>query len=259
MRKRKSSSVPQGAPAWMNTYGDMVTLLLTFFVLLFSFSTVDANKMKQFLASFSNNIGILDGGLSLPEGEKLGDLPTDGDNVNRLADTENIEQELAAEMQSIENFMALYQKILQYVEERDLQTKVEVTGGTNEIRISFLDNVLFDSAKADLKPEASSLLAQISEALTAYQDDIQLIRVEGHTDNLPIRTPQFPTNWELSTARATNVTRFFVEKAGINPMSMAAAGYSEYHPVADNSTPEGRGRNRRVEIYLTRARFVQPE
>jgi chemotaxis protein MotB len=110
-----------------------------------------------------------------------------------------------------------------------------------------MEGALFDSGKADLKSEAIRLLDKIAPVLKQSQ---RPIRVEGHTDNVPIHTKEFPSNWELSTARAVNVLRYLVEKHEIPPQIISAAGYGEYHPIVPNDTAQNRSRNRRVEIII---------
>lgn len=113
--------------------------------------------------------------------------------------------------------------------------------------VRFADQVFFDLGKADLKPEAVEILNRLGPILKGIPNPI---RIEGHTDNLPINTAQFPSNWELSTYRATRVIRYFIEELGFSPDKLSAAGYGEYRPIADNDTPEGRSLNRRVDIVI---------
>lgn len=125
-----------------------------------------------------------------------------------------------------------------------------------KLTVNILDRVLFASGEADLKPEGEQVLSQVASVLTQHTN--RQIYVIGHTDNIPIRANTFsryPSNWELSTARATSAVRYLVEKAGINPLRMAAVGYGEFHPVADNSTAEGRAKNRRIAIVVMPEQF----
>jgi chemotaxis protein MotB len=125
-----------------------------------------------------------------------------------------------------------------------------------KLTVNILDRVLFASGEADLKPEGEQVLSQVASVLTQHTN--RQIYVIGHTDNIPIRANTFSryaSNWELSTARATSAVRYLVEKAGINPVRMAAVGYGEFHPVADNSTAEGRAKNRRIAIVIMPEQF----
>ena len=109
--------------------------------------------------------------------------------------------------------------------------------------------MLFDIGKDELRPEAREVLLKVGQLLSQLKNSI---RVEGHTDNWPISTPRFPSNWELSTGRATSVVRFLIEEANMDPRQLQAAGYGEYHPIDDNDTAEGRQRNRRVDVIILR-------
>lgn len=125
-----------------------------------------------------------------------------------------------------------------------------------KLTVNILDRVLFDSGEAEIKPEGEGVLRQIADVLSQYPD--RQIYVIGHTDNVPIRSTifsRYPSNWELSTARATAAVRFLTEKAGVDAMRFAAVGYGEYHPVSDNSTPEGRAKNRRIAIVVMPEKF----
>jgi len=118
--------------------------------------------------------------------------------------------------------------------------------------LRFKENVLFDSGKADLKPDAMKILSFLGKVLNQPEFAERYMRVEGHTDNVPIRTVRFPSNWELSTGRASSVIRYYIENSQLRPDRFTASGYGEYYPVANNDTPEGRALNRRVDIVILR-------
>ena len=124
----------------------------------------------------------------------------------------------------------------------------DVDLGRSFVTITFKDGILFDSGKADLKPEAISILDKIGIQLAKYPNN--RIRFEGHTDNRPINTPQFPSNWELSAARAIAVAKYYINELNFTPSQFSTEGFGEYVPIADNSTAEGRAKNRRVEIKI---------
>jgi chemotaxis protein MotB len=113
--------------------------------------------------------------------------------------------------------------------------------------------VLFDSGKANLKDEAVEILSKITVAIRTYEQSIQMIRIEGHTDNVPINTAEFPSNWELSTARAVTVLKFLIQNQNLSPEMLSAVGYGEYHNIAGNDTAEGRAKNRRVDFVIARS------
>ncbi|HOA80310.1 MAG TPA: OmpA family protein [Defluviitaleaceae bacterium] len=244
-RRRKSEEASQGAPEWMTTYGDMVTLLLTFFVLLFAMSTVDISKFRAFVNSMEGSIGILPGG-----GSTLGDGSEIGNGISQLPDLEKYIAETTAEidLRSIEELKKMYSEISSFVSENELDDAIDVDLGDHFVTITFKDGILFDSGKADLKPEAISILDKIGIQLAKYPNN--RIRFEGHTDNRPINTPQFPSNWELSAARAIAVAKYYINELNFTPSQFSTEGFGEYVPIADNSTAEGRAKNRRVEIKI---------
>ncbi|MGC8971032.1 MAG: OmpA/MotB family protein [bacterium] len=225
--KKKPENPPPGAPLWMTSYGDMVTQILIFFVMLFTFSSIDAARFRELAISlqsaFKGGTGILSGGQSITV-ETLG--PTRA-NLVQLAE-------------------AMHQ-IMNIVESSGLKGAVETNINERGLVISIKDSTFFDLGKAELKPRSKQILDNIGKALKELPNQI---RIEGHTDNLPINTPQFPSNWELSTARATTVLRYLVEHVGLSPEKMSAVGYGEYRPLFPNDTEEHRARNRRVDIVV---------
>lgn len=225
--KKKPKEPPPGAPLWMTSYGDMVPQILIFFVMLFTFSSIDAARFKELAISlqsaFKGGIGVLEGGQSITV-ETLGPARA---NLAQLTEAMN--------------------QIMNVVESSGLKGAVETSIDERGLVISIKDSTFFDLGKADLKPRSIEILNKIGVTL---KDLPNQIRVEGHTDNLPINTPQFPSNWELSTARATTVVRYLVEKVGLSPNKMSAAGYGEFRPLYPNDTEEHRARNRRVDIVV---------
>lgn len=244
MRKKKSGDGPKGAN-WMDTYGDMVTLLLTFFVLLYSFSSIDSNKWERLVAALSGGKGVLLDESAIKELE-FPDLDIQKEDMP-ATDDKNLMNQGEISVQTAE---ALYQQLKGYIEQNNLAKDVALTRAGDEIRIRFTSNVLFDLGKANIKPESYQILNDVSYALKTYNRTIEMVRIEGHTDNLPIKTREFPSNWELSTARAVNVLRYMIETTGLPATQMSAVGYGEYHPFADNSLEEGRRLNRRVDFVI---------
>ncbi|KXG77619.1 Motility protein B [Fervidicola ferrireducens] len=242
-RRRKSEDAPPpGAPLWMTTYGDLITQTLIFFVLLFALSNVDAKKFDLAITSVQGSLGILEGGKSLIEGEFV-EEGLAGENL------------FTGEQQEEKELKELGDTILEIVK-RSGYEGVTVSIDERGLAVRFMEGVLFDSGKADLKSEAIRLLDKIAPVLKQSR---RPIRVEGHTDNVPIHTREFPTNWELSTARAVSVLRYLVENHGIPPRMISAAGYGEYHPIAPNDTDQNRSRNRRVEIIILSSSLMTQE
>lgn len=241
-RKRHSSDLElPSAPGWMTTYGDMTTLILCFFVLLFSFSRVDVARFQDVIISVQGALGVLEGGSALsPEA-----LPGGAGDEATLR--------WQAEQRRLEELLG---KVNQYVGKNNLTGKVQVSLDERGLVIHFMDTALFDLGQADLKPEARAILDNVARLLAAVSNPV---RVEGHTDNLPIHTYRFPSNWELSTARATTVVRYLVESHGFAPDHLSAAGYGEWRPLLPNDTEEHRAQNRRVDIVVLRTDLAKEE
>jgi len=257
-RKLKQDAPPPGAPLWMTTYGDLITLLLVFFVFLFSFSTIDAQKWEALLASLHGNVGVLEGGKTVSELPKVDDAALQ-DKIDQVTQrsTRRLQKSdegytQADETGEEDEFLRLYRTIEQYLEQHQIQAEIEMTPTHTEILIRFQEYVLFDTGKAHIKPEAADILDTIASVLLAHLNTVDRIRVEGHTDNRPIRTVFYPTNWELSADRAIKVVRFFQERHDIPGNKLAGKGFGEHQPIATNETEEGKAKNRRVDIQIAR-------
>lgn len=242
VRRNRNNGEGDSNNTWMTTYSDLVTLLMCFFVLLFSFSEIDAKKFDAIIRSFQGSLGVLDGGKTIDQ-EQLLNQAMESNRLFREQD----------EAQSMER---LYQQLDEYIQNNNLEATVVLAMEERGLLIRFNDQVLFDSGKAQIKMEAERILDDIGAILNQNE---KFIRVEGHTDNVPIHTLLYPSNWELSTTRAVNVVKFFIEKAEIAPGRMSAAGYGEYHPIADNYTSENRQKNRRVDVVVLKASYAMAE
>ncbi len=228
-RKSRKAVADEGAPAWMITYSDMITLVLAFFVLLFSFAVIDEARFNELLSSlrvtFLGSEGILRGSTDPAE------LP------DSFFDRESMEDSLAT-----------VEKIRSFIDEKGLVGTMDLMIDERGIVLEISDALFFDPGKAELKKDAQEILAYVAELLSSID---KKVIVEGHTDNVPINTLLFPSNWELSVARAVVVVRYLVEIKQLKPSRFAAMGYGEFHPVASNLTYEGRARNRRVNIIIS--------
>jgi chemotaxis protein MotB len=214
------------APFWMVTFSDMVTLLLTFFVLIVSMSEVEVRRFKEALSHFNGNRNTLKWESMIPP-------------VRPQVDSEELLKEQASR----------YEELLMYLQANDLQDKVVATLSKDGLHVSINDSVMFQSGRADLLPPAQVILRLVSNVLGGAAESVV---VDGHTDDRPIRTSMFPSNWELSAARAASVVRFFLdEDIDLDPTRYKAVGFGEFHPVASNETAAGRSRNRRVEILFS--------
>ncbi|MCB2198249.1 flagellar motor protein MotB [bacterium] len=225
-REKKQDCPPPGAPAWVVTYGDMMSLLLTFFVLIVSFSSIEQVKFKAAISSIQDGLGIWP------------------DNSGILTSIQLFQSQTEQAREAAE----IVEELTEFLEANELQDLVEVYNTPSGVRLIISDPVLFESGRALIKDDFARILNGISELIgnRKFSD----IKVEGHTDNLPIRTDEYPSNWELSADRALSVVKYMAFEAGMDPAKLSAVGYGEYRPRASNDTPEGRGQNRRVEIFL---------
>lgn len=247
--KKKEDAPKKGAPAYMNTYGDMMTLLLTFFVLLFAMSTIDADKFQQLVSSLSHSasVSILEGGTTIKT-----DTNILQNGMSQFPVSENILtiQENAAKDQEVSEATA---ELQQYAKDQNIDSQVTIEKQGNQIVIRFDDVMLFDVGKAELKAGAIPTLNKIGNQLQRYIAQGYMINIEGHTDNRPIHTAMFPSNWELSGARAIAVMRFYIEQMDFDMSKVSYVGKAEFQPIASNDTEEGRAKNRRVEIILSKS------
>lgn len=238
----------ENSERWLLTYSDLITLLLIFFIILYTISKQDEAKFKQISESLSSALS--------GSKEVIGDSP--GPHIIGQAgfkpqgDKTDKQEELAEKkkMQDIK------QKVEELAKKEGLQTSISVTITERGVAIRIVDQVLFNSGYADLTPQADRILRGIGQILLTNKD--QYIRIEGHTDNVPISNGRFASNWELSAARATKVLRLFVN-IGFDPRLLSETGYGEYRPVADNKTELGKSKNRRVEIVILSTKFNQSE
>ncbi|MDF2802697.1 MAG: OmpA family protein [Anaerocolumna sp.] len=246
---KKSEDEPKkGAPAYMNTYGDMMTLLLTFFVLLFSMSSIDVSKFKAIIASFDGSSGVLSGGETIEENTNIL-----GNGVRQFPEKKNKEDlSQQANKDAQADLKKIQQDLEKYIADESIQEKVTVEQNGDEIILRFDDVLLFDTGKADIKPGAIPVLDTLGVKLKEYLTEGYRLRLEGHTDNVPIQTNQFPSNWELSAARAIAVAKFFTDEMDFEVSKISTEGFRDNVPIGDNATPEGRAMNRRVEIKISK-------
>lgn len=231
--RRQRARSEESESSWLLTYSDMVTLLMAFFAMLFAFSNLDLQKFEALVSSLQGSLGVLDGGRSVHE--DVGLNVSSGlldDTLGMVGDRQRL--------------YAMYEDLVRFVEAEGLGDTVSVSLQEPGIVVRFPDQVLFDLGEADLKPEFQATLDRFAKALLVWEGEV---RVEGHSDSLPIHRPKFPSNWELSAARAATVVRFFVAR-GLAPERLSVAGYGEHRPIYSNATPEGRAKNRRVDVVL---------
>ena len=230
-KKKKEDEQPKGAPAYMTTYGDMMTLLLCFFVLILSFSSMEIEKFKSAAASLRGALSVL------PYQTKVIPAP-----VEMVRPTKGEKKERSRKR------TRAVSKLRKIIREQKLEDIIKLQEREDGVHITIGDPALFDSGKAEIKPEILPILNQIIEVISSGQE---LIRVEGHTDNVPINTIQYRNNWELSINRSLSVIRYIQsQQESFDPKRLRPVGCGEFHPVSTNDTPEGRAQNRRVEIFI---------
>lgn len=260
MAKRKNEEAPKGSPAWMATFSDLMNLLLCFFVLLFSMSTVDTEKFIMVIASLQSSFSILpSGGTSVVEegmliSSGISELekfdvyfnePTEEESTG--APTEEEIQE-AYQQQETEESEKMAKQVEEMVEQFGIQDQVEVDFNAQYVLVTLNGALLFDSGSTEVRAEALPLVDKIVSILNNYNNNI--IEIEGHTDNVPMHSSKYEDNNVLSMYRALYVADYVRSHGSLNPAHIKSSGRGEYVPVDDNGTPEGRARNRRVEIKI---------
>ncbi len=266
MAKKKEEMSAPGSPAWMSTFSDLMNLLLCFFVLLFSMSTVDAQKFEEVAASFAQTFSVFTAGATaIGDGMLISNgvsqlnaldeyINSTGYEADEDYDAEDIAKKLeqdalaAAEAAKLAASEELEEKVSEAMSETGLDQMVELDYTSQYVELTLNGALLFDSGKAELKESAFPILDQIGVILERYSDSV--VEIEGHTDSVPINSARFPSNNELSDARALSVFYYLVENTNLDPSLIKHSGRGEYVPVADNSTAEGRALNRRVEIKI---------
>ena len=225
LRRRKRAEDDENLDRWLLTYADLITLLLAFFVVMYSMSQIDNKKFGKVSDALNT---ILRGGSSVL---RYQEEPTrNGHGLLKLGNLRMVQQKIE-------------EKFKQLGKNETLQTEITERG----LVVHILESTLFDKGSAELKPRAMEVLDLIADLLQGRPNHI---RVEGHTDDTPINTRTYPSNWELSSARATTVVRYFSDNYAIPPDRISALGYGMYRPVSPNNSIENRARNRRVDVVI---------
>lgn len=268
MARRKEDAPAPGAPAWMATFSDLMNLLLCFFVMLFSMSTVDEAKLNAIVAAMNNTFSIFEAGsTAIGDGilisngvsqlNELGEyINSTGMKADSSIDAEDFKEyenspeqmaEKLEEMQLEEN-EELAESVQEAVQENNIADQVEVNFTSQYVELTMKGNLLFSPGKAEIKGEALEVLDKVAMILERYGTGT--IEIEGHTDNVPMQSGEYASNEELSSARALSVFYYLLDNSFLEPARLKHAGMGQRVPVADNSTEEGRSKNRRVEIRI---------
>lgn len=241
MRKKKYNVEHENAERWLLTYADLITLLLAFFIMMYTFSKQDVQKYQEVSARLK---AIFAGGTGIAQkGNISGTAPLELMPANSSTSSNEIKQQIEQEIKTMANANGLKDNFSVFSDERG-------------IIIRIMDKAFFDEGKADLKDSAKSILDKIVPVVKQINNHI---RIEGHTDNVPIKTNEFKSNWELSVRRATEVVRHLIERGDVPPQRISATGYAEYRPVVNNDSAANRALNRRIEIIVAKSQTEQPE
>lgn len=232
-----------GHERWLLTYADLITLLMIFFVVMYALSNVDANKFRAIADTLSKALGGGGGMVLNNPGPSI--VPGRSGELNI--------QEQTGEARQLEQ---IKQELEVFIRENNLSAQVSVISEERGVVVSFQTPVLFPSGSAELVPPAVSMIHRIGVILIKAHN---YVRVEGHTDNLPISTRQYPSNWELSSARATRVVQELVKGLGFPPERLSATGYGEYRPRAANNSGANRQLNRRVDMVVLKSKYERSE
>ncbi len=248
MSRRKKHAEHENHERWLVSYADFITLLFAFFVVLYASSQVDKKKMGQLAVAIQEafqEMGVFQGKNIAAPTENGGGGPTvprAAEELGRLTEPKAVAPEMSrADVGGLKR--ELENALAPEIQRREIALHI----GPEGLVISLREVGFFNSGSATLRPESEPAFARITELLREYECNI---RVEGHTDNVPIHNSQFASNWELSTARATEVIRKFIMQYRFEPQRLSAAGYGEYHPAATNATGEGRRMNRRIDLVI---------
>jgi len=259
--KKKQAEGSKGSPAWMATFSDLMNLLLCFFVLLFSMSSVSEEKFNMVIASLQSKISIFEqGGLNIGEGDMIGggirQLEFMDAYYNELANSKNDEEveeegdvKEQADAEALKESEEMAEQIEDAMEQMGVSDSVEIEFDEQYVMLNLSGAILFQSGQSEIMEEAKPILEKVSLVLKQY--DKNIIEVEGHTDNVPVSSnSKYESNDILSMYRALSVADFVREKTELNPAYIKSAGRGDYVPIADNATEEGRARNRRVVIKI---------
>ena len=268
MAKRREDTPAPGSPAWMSTFSDLMNLLLCFFVMLFSMSNVDEAKYDAMVAAMNNSFSIFDAGATaIGDGilisngvSQLNELDEYINSMGKREDSDEQSDKLGeyeysgdkaeevVKEQNLKNNEQLAETVQEAVTESNMTDQIQVTFTEQYVQLSMKGALLFDSGSAELKEESKQVLDKVGVILERYGGST--IEIEGHTDNVPIHTARYADNEELSSARALTVFHYLVDSTSLDPAKLKHAGMGQRVPIADNSTEEGRSKNRRVEIKI---------
>jgi chemotaxis protein MotB len=232
-----NTAEPEKTNGWLTTFNDLVTLLMVFFVLVFSMSSIDLNRLKNFQTALQSGLGVLEAGrrVAVSVAENRPPQAVDPRTFDNGVESEG------------ESSNPGDRSVEQALEELHREAGIESSFSREGLSIRTKDGILFDPGEAQMKPQSTPVLHRVADLIRSTS---QPVRIEGHTDNVPIQTRRYPSNWELSTARAIAVLRYLIDAEAVSPKRLSAVGYADVKPLLPNDTPAQRALNRRVEILL---------
>jgi chemotaxis protein MotB len=241
-KKKKHHHEEHVDESWLIPYADLLTLLLALFIVLFASSSVDAQKFEQIAKSmssaFNGGTGVMEYPSPIPENQPETTNPME----EQKEDDPEFDQKEKAELAELQ------QKINAYIKEKNLDESLKTHLTDEGLLITILNDVFFDSGRAEVRIGNTTLAQDISELLVTRPP--RNVVISGHTDNVPISNSQFDSNWHLSVMRAVNFMKVLLENESLDPRRFSAKGFGEYQPVESNDTREGRAKNRRVELLI---------
>lgn len=226
--------------SWLLPYADLMTLLLALFIVLFASSSIDEGKLERLSSVFNE---IFDGGQGIMDSSAPTPMPVPTPEQNAGEDEEN-----DSYVEDRKSLGEIQDRVEEYIAVHELENQFDTKMTDEGLLVIIRDSILFNPGRADIKEEYLPLADELASLLVF--DPPRHIVVTGHTDNVPMNSAQFSSNWDLSVMRAVNFLKLMSDSAEIDPRLLSAKGYGEFQPVASNDTPEGRNQNRRVEILI---------
>lgn len=247
--KRKKKHEEHVDESWLIPYADILTLLLALFIVLFAASEVNTQKFKAISEAFNNELqggkGVLENEAAIVTFENIPQL-SEPDDVKPINKEDPISISLQEDFNELRE---LQEKIEEYIKEKGLSAVLETELTTKGLILKIKERVLYLSGSAEILKDSRTTAVELSNLLVT--DPPRRILIEGHTDNIPSNSSQFPSNWELSSSRAINFMKILLENNDLEPQKFSATGYGEYQPITSNDTPKGRAKNRRVEVLIS--------
>lgn len=230
---------------WLVSYADFITLLFATFTALYALSKSDASKAKAVADGLREAFGTSGARMVQMEALDINGIPSDKSRLPTGEGNQNLPP--ATKEAGKQEFEEIKKQVEEFLMTKGMYEKVAIDRQERGLVVSLKEGGFFESGSADVKPEAYKILEELSRKILSYRNPV---RIEGHTDNVPIRSRTYPTNWELSSARATNMVRLLTDRYRVPPGKISATGYGDSRPKAPNDTPSGRARNRRVDIVI---------